>query len=161
MRDERALLDEFLAATDAECDACGHGLQGVNSARCPECGRGLRLTVKAKDYSMAPWLVAVVAMALAAGFDGVMAVVMTTAYVLSNVLPSQKVPPANPVLFIDGAFAAAAAVELGLIVLLARHRHAWARSEVSTQWRRSAMIAAALFVVHAAPPAWIAWLNLR
>jgi hypothetical protein len=36
-------LTSYLAANDAPCPSCGHGLRGVTLSRCPECGMPLDL----------------------------------------------------------------------------------------------------------------------
>ncbi|MFG0283528.1 MAG: hypothetical protein ACF8R7_03830 [Phycisphaerales bacterium JB039] len=38
-----ASLTSFLAANDASCPSCGHGLRGVTLSRCRECGMPLDL----------------------------------------------------------------------------------------------------------------------
>lgn len=145
MRDERALLTEFLSQNEAACDACGHGLKGILSTRCPECGRELRLAARAQDYTLVPWIGAMVSCALAAGFDGVCA--FAASFMFFKHPPTWSM--ATIVLgCILGAYAATACLMAG-IVWIYRRRLAWGRVERETQWRWAVQVFLGVLVPHA------------
>lgn len=148
MRNESELLTEFLGGADAECDACGQGLRGISQPRCPECGRELRLAVSAKQHTLAPWLFAIVSLALGAGFDGVGAILICVRLILAK--PTGSAVPVYVYLF-PATFALVSAVQLLGIVLIARRRRGWGRRSTESQWFRAAMLACVIFMVHVSP----------
>ncbi len=71
---EAELLQALLAARDVPCPVCAYNLRRITSANCPECGAQLDLRVASTDLKLGPWLVALLGLALPAGFVGVYAV---------------------------------------------------------------------------------------
>lgn len=120
-----------LADHDAECPVCGYGLRGIAAPVCPECAAPLHLTVASDRTGLGPWLVAVIACALALGFDAVammlIAVGGTAAYLSTGVLPLQPVVMGG----FFGAFALASGIALGIVI---RSRRSWARRPRRSQW---------------------------
>lgn len=143
-RDEAALVS-WLAERDAECPVCGYNLRGLRGARCPECAAGVRLEVGSENLAIGPWVLAVVSVALALGFDGVMAIVMSLGLVLSP-------PPTGAVrvltLVVAGFAVLAAACGAGMAALLMRRR-AWHRMGRSKQRVTAAATFAGTGLVHA------------
>ena len=147
---EQELITEFLALNDSACDACGHGLRGVTLSNCPECGRTLRLAVRAQEHTLAPWVSAMLALALAAGFDGILSITIAGAIVYH-----WNNPPPGFVFVMAGAFAAAGGILLAAIGLIARRRRVWWKENSRRQWSWAAGLALVVFLVHAAAGVWL------
>lgn len=150
MSTEPELLRAFLASADAECDACGHGLRGITLSKCPECGRELRLKVRAQKHTLAPWVTAMLAVSLAAGFDGILAIVM-----IGAVLYHWNNPPPGYFFGIILGFALTAGGLLAAIGVIARRRRAWWREDAGRQWRWAASVAGVVFAIHAGAGLWL------
>ena len=120
-----------LADHDAECPVCGYGLRGITSPICPECAAPLHLAVASERTGVGPWLVGVIACALALGFDAVVFVLIaggaTVTYASRGVLPLQPVVMGG----LFGAFALASGIALGAVL---RSRRSWARRPRRSQW---------------------------
>ncbi len=72
---EAQLLQALLATRDIPCPVCAYSLRRITSANCPECGAQLDLRVGSTDLKLGPWLVALLGLALPAGFVGVYALI--------------------------------------------------------------------------------------
>ncbi|MEX2218285.1 MAG: hypothetical protein WD749_05945 [Phycisphaerales bacterium] len=148
---DAALLSAWLAARDAPCPICSYNLRALRTPRCPECSAPLHLHVGSDNLRLGPWLLAVLAPALALGFDGVVSILLTIGVTLN--------PPVSPgefqvVLAILGTFILLAAASLAGILVLVRKRRRWNRLSVRAQWR----IAAVLFTAVGAGHALFGWL---
>lgn len=146
MEQDAAALIGLVSDRDAPCPVCDYNLRGIVEPRCPECGSALRLEIGSENLRLGPWLAAMLGPALAIGFDGVVATLMSVALVLE--------PPTSPgertvVACMLGTFVVLAAA-CGLAILsLVRRRKAWHRRPLRTQWRSAAIIFGAVFAVHA------------
>ncbi|MEM8834699.1 MAG: hypothetical protein AAGD00_02655 [Planctomycetota bacterium] len=150
--DDRALI-EWLASHDESCPACGYRLRGLERTTCPECAHALRLTVGAPDVRLAAWFVAIVGFALAAGFDGVVATILTVGVGAAWVTGGHV--PLPDVWIVLASFAGAAALMLGGSVWIFRSRARWMRWSLARRIRWAALIVAGVFLVHAAAGFWL------
>jgi hypothetical protein len=82
MAEETEHLVAWLAERDVKCPVCEYSLRNLKQARCPECNAALELAVASPNLNMAPWFVAETSMALGAGFDGVVSVLMISALLI-------------------------------------------------------------------------------
>ena len=130
--DEPRLLD-FLSDHDADCPACGYGLRGLGSAVCPECAAELHLGVVSPQADLRPWLLAVVSCALGIGFDGVVAVMLLTAFIVFSA------PTWWPLLIAAGFAALAGACGLVMRAIIRRRRR-WTARPRRVQWRWAAVV---------------------
>lgn len=120
-----------LAAHDAECPVCGYQLRGVAAPVCPECAAPLRLTVASDHTKPGPWLVALIACALALGFDAVVFLLLLVGVVASLVARGVPDPQALVIAALFGSFALASGVALAVVL---RRRRAWALWRRRSQW---------------------------
>jgi hypothetical protein len=147
MASEAELLVDVMAGRDMPCPVCDYNLRGIAQARCPECGAALRLEVGSENLVLGPWLVAIISLAMGAGFDGVVAVLMSFGLLVN--------PPVSPgettvVLVILGVFITLAGLCAGGIAMLVARRKPWRRRRPRGQWRLAWIIFASVFVAHAA-----------
>jgi len=142
MSREDDMLLEFIASRDADCPNCGYSVRGLERPICPECGTGLELGVVAQRVAVGPWLVAIVSLSLAAGFDGVLFIVGMGEQMFR--------PPMNPMIApIVFAFGLAALIQLAWIAVLAKRRARWARLQIGTQRALAAAYFFGILIVHA------------
>ncbi len=142
MSHDDEMLLEFIAGRDAECPNCRYSVRGLERAICPECGSGLALGVVARHVTIGPWLVAIVSLSLAAGFDGV--------FFLMGVAEQIFRPPMNPMfaLVVAGFGLATLALAVGIAVL-SRRRDRWARLPIGSQRAWAAAYFFGILIVHA------------
>src|SRR5262245_37722664 len=84
------LLVRWLVGRDAKCPVCGYNLRGLFEPRCPECGAGIELAVASPDSKFGWWVVAQVFLAMAMGFDAVVALL-----ILMRAMASRPTTPAT------------------------------------------------------------------
>jgi hypothetical protein len=149
--DEQALFD-WLATHDAPCPVCSYNLRALREPRCPECAARLFLAVGTEDMAIGPWLLAVVALAMAMGFDTVVALIMTVGLVLER--PSS---PADlrDVLLLLATFAFGAGACGAMLLRLVRRRRHWRRSERRRQWRTACTVFVTVAAAHAVFGLWV------
>jgi hypothetical protein len=144
---DTAALLSWLATRDAPCPVCGYNLRALPAPRCPECSAPLSLHVYSENASIGPWLVALGSYALAAGFDGVVTLMMLTVALIL------EPPPPSAWAFVGSIIAAFATLTLVCLIsifwLATRRRRFW-RLPRRTQWIAAATVFAAVFLVHAA-----------
>lgn len=87
-----SLLDHFIATNEVPCPSCNYNLHGLTGGRCPECGQVLELTVGLQKPLIGPWVMTLVAVALAAG-EGLAEV----GYFLMDALISQDMSNYTPI----------------------------------------------------------------
>lgn len=142
--DERRLL-EHLEAHGGICPACAYNLEGLSNRTCPECGSRLLLRLGADGGAHAPWLLAIVFFAMAAGFDLVVSVCIP---ILWRFLP----PRPGTEVFWQGAIALFGLLGLACLAgcfVIARKRRIWARNSVTRAWRQAIGIGIGLTAIHA------------
>lgn len=152
---EGAALRTFLATHDAPCPACGYGLRALPADRCPECGTQLALGVAAPRLRLAPWVVAMVGIALAAGFCGVITLLLIVAGIVNLVIDPTVRPPLEAIV-IFSSLAGATAIDATLLFLLYRRNTLWLRQPPSRQWWMTAAVWGGTFLAHALLGAMIA-----
>ena len=74
---EAELLHSWLSSRDVPCPVCGYSLRSIESATCPECGAQLDIRVGSTDLRIGLWLACVISQALAMGFVGLWAILVT------------------------------------------------------------------------------------
>jgi hypothetical protein len=136
--EDSALLRDFLAQRDIACPVCSYNLRGLSRPVCPECSAPLHLRVGSDNLRLGPWLLAVIALALALGFDGVVAVLLGAAGLIFE-------PPKSPAEFqiflaMFGCFVGLAAGVGTGIWLLVRFRPRWNRLPSRRQWTLGLLI---------------------
>ncbi|MFG0283479.1 MAG: hypothetical protein ACF8R7_03570 [Phycisphaerales bacterium JB039] len=152
---ERAALIAWLAEHDERCPVCNYNVRGVRQATCPECAAPLRLGVVSPHVALGPWLLAIIAFALALGFDGVVTTLLTIGMGLATLYGSG--PPLLAAVGLLGSFLLLGALSgAGLWWMLARRRQ-WRQAAPRVQWARAWAIFAAVFVIHASAGALMAW----
>jgi hypothetical protein len=141
-----AALTGFLSERDAACPVCSYNLRGLRSVFCPECGARLHLQVGSENLRLGPWFVSCISCALALGFDGVVATVMT-------VMLIRHPPPSRgtllPVLGVYACFLTLAAASGTGLAWLFKRRAKFLRQDRPRQWRVAWSIFGAVLVVHA------------
>lgn len=141
--DKDAHLTAFLAEHGAECPVCGYALDGITRPACPECAAPLALAISSPNLGFGPLITAIVALALAVGFDGVFSLLMT--------IPIVFEPGAPTFIFILWfGLIALGLVSLLLLIALATRRKQWQRKTRRAQWIRAIFISVVVFLVHAA-----------
>ncbi len=143
--DEAPRLAALLEHRDAPCPICGYNLRGLRGEACTECGSALRVGVVSDDDRAGPWLAAIVACAMAIGFDLVTLLLMMIPVVVSVFTgggpPLQWLVMPGVMLTLGGLSVAA------LLAVLRRRRLAHGPG-VRAQWWAAAGIAAAIFLGH-------------
>lgn len=147
--DHRATVS-WLADHDALCPICDYALRGLTTPVCPECGAALRLTIASDRTRTGAWALALVAPAIALGFDAVVPVVMASAWVAFGGTPGWEAWLVFRALI--GLALASGAALCGLAVF----RRRWLRLARGTQWRLALLVWAFVGVVHGAVGAWLA-----
>ncbi len=74
---EAELLHAWLSSRDVPCPVCGYSLRSIESMTCPECGAQLDVRVGSTDLRIGLWLACVISQALAMGFVGLWAILVT------------------------------------------------------------------------------------
>lgn len=136
------LLREFLASNDAACPVCGYNLRGLLASTCPECNAPLALGVTSENLSIGPWVLAIVSFAMAAGFDGVVATLLTIAMIANP-------PPHWMPYTMVGMFMTLAIASLACVVTVVRKRKRWAFRTRRIQWRWALLCLGGVFTLHA------------
>lgn len=139
------LVIEYLSGHDAACPACGYGLRGIADPVCPECAAPLHIEIASIRSSAGPWLLALVSWTLALGFDGVVALIFTTALAVTRPPLSQAYPyifaSTFTVLTLGGA--------VGISRVL-RTRSMWVTRPRRTQWQHAFLTFFLVAGMHAA-----------
>ncbi|QYK47242.1 MAG: hypothetical protein KF838_10675 [Phycisphaeraceae bacterium] len=136
------MLREFLASNDAACPVCGYNLRGLLHQACPECNAPLSLGVTSENLSIGPWVLAIVSFAMAAGFDGVVATVLTVVMIANP-------PPIWLPYAVVGMFMTLAIASLACVLRIVRLRRRWAFQTRRIQWRWALMCLGGVFTLHA------------
>jgi hypothetical protein len=145
-RDEADLLRELLASRDIPCPVCSYNLRGLDRPVCPECAAPLRLHLTSSNLRLGPWLLGVISLALALGFDGVVSLLLSFGLILS--------PPKSPaafqifLTFLGGFILLVAVAGAGIWALVAK-RPAWNRLPLRRQWAFGSSIFLVTFLSHA------------
>lgn len=147
------LLTAYLASNDAPCPVCSYNLRGLLVSTCPECNAPLSLGVTSENLSVGPWTLGVVSFAMGAGFDGVVATLITIMQI-ANPTPQWQVYA------LLGMFFTLALVCLAVVITLVRKRRRWAFKPRAVQWRWAIMCLSIVFLTHAAIGLTLAF-NLR
>jgi hypothetical protein len=141
--DAQALIS-FVAARDVSCPVCAYNLRGLEAPVCPECAAPLHLQVGSDNLRLGPWFLAVVSLALALGFDGVVSLMVIIAMIRFAPTRGQAWPPILLLLFLVPLGTVSA---VGLWQMFAR-RMQWTRMPRPRQKVRAALIFVVTGVVH-------------
>lgn len=141
------LLISFLARDDVPCPVCTYSLRNLATASCPECNAPLNLAVASENAALGPWTLAVVAIAMGAGFDGVVCLIMSTMLTIASIFGGEILP--WPPFVIAATLLTLTLLGIGFIVLMVRKRRRWMRHPRRRQWRWAVGIFIAVFVLHA------------
>ena len=136
-----------LADHDAPCPVCSFNLRGISTPTCPECGSALELTIGAPNKKLAPFTLAIVALAMGLGFDGVILAIAGVALLIAlaygGTMPTDWEP-----YFIGGVFLfGSSACALAITALLKAQRR-WFRFTPPTQWWLAVAIFIGVFLSH-------------
>ena len=124
-------LVSWLSERDVKCPVCEYNLRNLAEGRCPECNAALELAVASPNLNMAPWFVAVMSMALGAGFDGVVSIlIIATALIFSPPSPAARVQ----VSLLAALFLVLTGVCVAGLVVGYRSRRRWAFWGRRRQW---------------------------
>jgi len=125
-------LLSFLADNDTPCPICRYNLRGLLSLRCPECAAPLRLSVASPNLHLGPFVLTIVSLSLAAGFDVVVATMVSIVTTIhANLAASATwIGPA----VIASVLGTTGLTCLGLVILLFKQRHRWNRLPIRKQW---------------------------
>lgn len=129
---DASVLERFLEGEHAPCPVCEYDLFRVSGSTCPECGSPIQLGVVSPHARFGPWLLAVIAFALALGFDGVVMLLMFVPMIAQGV-PAFSAAPQFWVLYLM-MLALTSCSGLGLTLVLRRKRR-WQSRPVKKQWR--------------------------
>ena len=144
--DDAAALLSWVAARDAPCPVCGYNVRGVPEPRCPECAAPLRLHVWSENAGIGPWLLAIVSFSLAAGFDGVVTMMLVSLCVIDPPPPQAWAWAATLLI----SFTTLTALCLGGVTLLAARRRRFWRLPRRRQWTAALVTFGAVGAFHAA-----------
>jgi hypothetical protein len=139
----------FLATQDAPCPVCSYNLRGLQTtspARCPECGAELHLRVGSENLRIGPWLLAIISLTMAVGFDAVVLVILAIGASLSKNLSPADIQQIGIML---GTFLGLTLTCGGGILLILRKRRQWCLIARPTQWRIAAATFLVVFIIHA------------
>jgi hypothetical protein len=131
-RTDEELLINWLASRDVQCPVCQYNLRDLAAPRCPECNTELRLAVSSPSLNLGPWVVGLVSIALASGFDGVVSILVIIASFLFGPPPSpaawhQTIAVMSGFLILTGVCTAA-------MVITYKSRRRWAFWSRRRQW---------------------------
>lgn len=138
--DERRLV-AWLADHDEPCPRCGYSLGGLTLARCPECGARLELGVESPDLILRWFILGVIGLSLALGFDGVTLVVIGIGVLIYGPGP----PPGLIVFFFFGTLVLGCGLGMWW-----RRRGLIQRWSLRRQWITVAVLWCGLFLAHLA-----------
>ena len=139
-------LLSFLASHDAPCPVCSYNLRGLQTDSCPECGAHLHLQVGSENLRLGPWLLGIISLALGAGFDTVVAILITGVLIIFGTRSPADLRQALTFL----AVFAALSISCGTgILILIRRRRQWHLTGRTAQWRTAFAIFTVVFLVHA------------
>jgi uncharacterized paraquat-inducible protein A len=114
-------LANYLRDRDAPCPTCGYNLRGLQGGVCPECHEPLRLQVGAVEPKLAAYLTSIVLLSAGVGFSLLLVAYIGIMILINSLMPGTRAG----VIFIGCVLPGA--IELGLLLLLLRHRR-WFRS---------------------------------
>ena len=135
------LLRSYLKDHDAPCPVCGYNLRGVVMTSCPECDSPIELTVGSSNSRLGAWLFAMLAFAMALGFDLVIGAMM----VLSVVMTRGEDAGA---LFLMISLVTLALASIGMLWVLVVRKKDWMCMDRRHQWKIAWGIFTGVFLVH-------------
>jgi hypothetical protein len=116
-------LMSWLEGRDVKCPVCEYNLRDLKGPVCPECSAPLVLSISSSNHNPGPWITAMLSVALGAGFDGVVTVILTVALISD--------PPKAPaewmhVALLYGTFLGLTLLSASALILMYRTRRRWA-----------------------------------
>ena len=141
------LLVRFLADRDAPCPVCRYNLRGLAADTCPECAAPIRLDIASPSLHIGPFVLAIVSLALGAGFDLVVTLIFSiTALIFAD--PSVPASWIGPLIVLGTLGSLGTSCLLG-IILLVKRRPRWNRLGPRRQWRTAILTFVGVGGVHA------------
>lgn len=150
-RDE--LLRAFLATHDAPCPLCGYNLRGVVLSSCPECDSPIALGVGPGRVRQGIWLAAMLAFAMAVGFDTVVGAMFTIAIIMTGGEDLATVFLFLSLILLD-------ALCIFALWMFIQHRQGWLRMSRTKQYRWTVVVYIAVFLVHLSVPVGMFFISL-
>lgn len=135
------LLREYLDSHDAPCPVCGYNLRGVVLERCPECNAPIEIGVGSSQAFLGAWLLAMLAFAMALGFDLVIGSLM----VLSVAMTAGEDAGA---LYLMISLVTLGLASIGMLWVLVARKRDWMRMARKKQWKIAWGIFFGVFFVH-------------
>jgi len=135
------LLKAYLETNDAPCPVCGYNLRGVELAVCPECNAPIELIVGSQEDRLGAWLFAMLAFAMALGFDVVIGAMM----VLSVIMTSGEDASA---IFLMISLVTLSLTSVGMLWVLVVRKRDWMRMARHKQWKFAWGIFLGVFFMH-------------
>jgi hypothetical protein len=137
------LLRNYLETHDAPCPVCGYNLRGVAMVTCPECDAPIELVVGSSQYRLGAWLTAMLAFAMALGFDLVIGMLMVVPVIITG-------GEDGAILFLAGSLVTLGLGCIGMLWVLVANKRAWMRIAVRSQWKLAWVIFVCVFLIHLA-----------
>jgi len=137
------LLRDYLASHDAPCPVCGYNLRGVVLAACPECNAPIELSVGSSQARLGAWLFAMLAFAMALGFDLVIGMLMVVPVFITG-------GEDGAILYLGGSLVTMALASIGMLWVLIANKRGWLRRDWRGQVKLAWGIFVGVFLVHLA-----------
>ncbi|KAA0217281.1 MAG: hypothetical protein DYG94_01395 [Leptolyngbya sp. PLA3] len=132
-----SVLARYLDGEHAPCPVCEYDLFKVNGSECPECGSPIQLGVVSPHACPGPWLLGVIAFALALGFDGVVLLLMFVPMLAQGVPAFSAAPQFWALYLMMWCLGGASATGLTLVL---RRKRQWQSHPVKKQRRLGWMV---------------------
>ncbi len=137
------LLHTYLETHDALCPICSYNLRGVSLGNCPECNAPIELAIGSSQLKLGAWLTAMLAIAMALGFDVVIGMLLVVPVIITG-------GEDGAILFLAGSLTTLGLACIGMLWVLLANRRGWLKMGQRSQWKAAWAIFIAVFVIHLA-----------
>jgi len=135
------LLREYLDTHDAPCPVCGYNLRGVVVENCPECNAPIELTVGSSQLQLGAWLIAMLAFAMALGFDLIIGMLLVVPVIITG-------GEDGAILYLAASLTTLGLGCIGMLWVMIANRQAWMKKARKSQWRIARTIFMTVFTIH-------------